>query len=409
LFGGLVLCFITACARPAPRLQPTALPPVAPVQRLTVQVLVDPALASNPGHPARIRKRIEAASAALRTRFGLSLTLTSIERWRPAEQQTLSPLLTELEALPAADVDLRIGWTTGTPPKRPRMADLVASQYARPAMVLRALTPLFERAPAALHAAEVRTIVHGVAQIFGALPACAPAIMSPTVGFRHGAQAGAFTATNLALVKVHSTLDLRRGTVSPAMARRALALLDPPGRLRCHLEPLRRRRAVLQALLTQPAAPGPLQPVPPPANPTLVSGLTALESGDPQAALERCGPLAERGVAQAARCAGFAAAALSQHATAVRFLRAHLATQPDDDEAVLALSKALGQSGDDGAARALLSRFVNRNPEHIAARLNLGIAAARLGDYPAARAAWAAVLALDPAHDDARALLQQLP
>ena len=76
---------------------------------------------------------------------------------------------------------------------------------------------------------------------------------------------------------------------------------------------------------------------------------------------------------------------------------------------MLRLAKLVGRSGDDGAARGLLRRFVESHPDHLRARVNLGVALARLGDYAGAREQWEAVLQRAPGQSDARELLEQLP
>ena len=104
-----------------------------------------------------------------------------------------------------------------------------------------------------------------------------------------------------------------------------------------------------------------------------------------------------------------AAARTGRGPEAIRHLRAWLAHHPDDGEAVLLLAREVGKGGDDGAARALLARFVEAHPEHVQARINLGVAMARLGDLAGARQHWEVVLQKAPNNADARDLIEQLP
>jgi tetratricopeptide (TPR) repeat protein len=141
----------------------------------------------------------------------------------------------------------------------------------------------------------------------------------------------------------------------------------------------------------------------------VAAGVAALEADDPATALAHCGPLAEHMPAgPATLCAAQAAERSDRSEDAIRFYRALLAHNPDHAGALLALARLVGRDGDDAAARALLARCVKAHPDSIEARLNLGVALARLGDLQGARATWSALLERDPKHEEAKTLLRQL-
>ncbi len=373
--------------------------------------LAGPRYRAVPGWKARIGERIDEASDQLAARFGLGLELTRLGPWS-SSTANLDALLIEVgEARPAPRADLVFVFTAAAPPKRTRTRHLVQSRYANRYVVARSQAAMFPpEAGELIHAAEVRALLHGVGRIFGALEVCAPAIMAEQPG-RRDRRAYRWDPVNLALVRAHATLDLRREGVPPDLAARAAAILATPSRgmQRCGGRGLEARRKVLAEVGVVAAQPKPAAPPPDEAAVALAAGLSALESGDAKAAYALCAPIAERRPALAARCAGLAAESLGLREQAILHLRAHLAARPDDEDAVLRLAMQVGKGGDDGAARALLARYVAANPNHVKARVNLGVAWARLGDYVAARRQWEAVLALDPQHADAKALLRQLP
>ncbi len=405
--------------RPAPRPSPLDLGDARPaprVQRLRVLVRVDDRYRAVPGHRDRIGEVVDSASDQLAARFGLHLDLVRIDTWAPGAATEAPPLLDALEALPVPDdVDLVIGVSAAPPPRRARMDDLARARYLGRSVLLRSLTPYFSPAARrALHDAEVLALMHGVGRVFGALPTCGTGVMSDRLDFRRGdPTAWRWHPTNLALVRLHAALDLRRGAtrLPPDVARRAAATLEAaPAPLRSCGERVTRRRA----LWAEVAGGEQPEPAAPPAAPTgsdaAVAGRAALTAGDAAGALALCEPVAARHPAsEAARCAAEAAEAAGDEALAVRYWRAHLAHHPDDEDALLRLARLVGRAGDDGAARALLAAFVETHPDHLRARLNLGVALARLGDYAGARRQWQAILDRAPEHADARQLIEQLP
>lgn len=416
----LVASVAWGCGTAGPSQQsPTRLAPLPerlPTARRQVTVLVryDGELARSADAEARLRRRVEAAGQQLHLAAGLAVTIQGFQPWPAPRSRTTEGLLADLEATdPPPGVDLVIGFTASPLPRRIRTADVVRSRYAGRHVAVRTLAELFPRDLQALHDAETLLVMHGVARIFGALPACSPAIMAPNLGFGLGPAAWRLAPVNAALLQAHLNLDLQRadGRVSADTATAALALLTPtPHALSCEAPAVERRRRVLAAVIGQPPAPAEIPAAPPPEDPEIQAGLAALDAGDDASALARCAPVAERDpTSPASRCAGVAAAGLGDRPAAIRYLRAHLAHQPNDGQATLLLAKQIGREGDDAGARALLARFVRGNPDHLEARVNLGVAHARLGDLEAARAAWQAVVDRDPAHADARQLLDQLP
>lgn len=383
--------------------------PAPVVQKLRVVALAGPRYRRVAGWRDRIGDRLDSVADQLAVRFGLQLEVVDVAEWT-ALDDGLDRLLTALEeAAPHPTADLVVGFTAAPPPRRARMQNLVRAEYAGRYVVARSQATYFRPSQTeALHHAEVRALLHGVALVFGAVPDCPPSLMARRASFaplerRHWR----WTPLNLGLVRAHATLDLRRpGKVPTDIAQAALELLaKTPGEAgRCEARAVTARKALLGAVLKAGQAPPPVK------DDAVERGRAALAAGDAQAAYDLCDPVAARAPdGDAPLCAGHAAAALARWGDAVRNLRAHLAFHPDDESAVLRLAKAVGRDGDDEAARALLLRYVAAHPDHVRARLNLGVAHARLGDYDAARAAWQAVLGRDPENADARDLLARIP
>lgn len=441
LIGLLVACGGDAPARRAPSaLDPSAARPAPVVQRLTVVALADGRYRAIPQFEDRIRERLATASDHMAARFGLPLDLIGIEPWTAeVPDDDAERLLADLEATPSAlrvDVDLVIGFTARPPPRRAGIRDVGRARYAGRALVARSLTPFFGvQQPEALHEAEAFSILHGLGTVLGALPSCGARVMADRPLFRVDTDGGASWAVsgwsplNQALVKAHAGMPLRPSAgprVPPAIAEAALQITrraEPPAR-RCAGDTLDLR----EALLAEAAERAESAETPPPASdpgdslpPAVGEGLAALTNDDPTRALALCAPLAaERPETEASRCAGLAAEQLGDLPTAARYLRAWLSHQgevqgpdPIRDPVLLALARAVGRAGDDAAARALLAGYVQRNPEDARAHLNLGIAAARMGDYTAARFAWERARGLvaegDALRADADRLLEQLP
>ncbi len=404
-----------APVRTAPSQLPALTQPLPPaIRTLRVAVRYDSDLARSSDPRARLAPRLIAASAQLQATAGVALDVVGFQAWQPVRPRTTEALLSDLEAEAIPDgADLVVAFTSAPPPRRARVSDLVRSRYAGRHLVARTLAPLYPRDPGGLHDAEVLTLLHGLGRILGALPACSPGVMAPTLGFGLGPAAWRFSAVNAQLMRAHADLPFERaqGRVSAALAQQALSLITPlPEPLRCERAATDRRRQILSAVIAaRPAAEAPT-PAPQPIPAGVTEGLAALAKGDAAAARALCEPLAGlHPETDASRCAGEAAIQLKDRPAAIRYLRAHLAHHPHDEAVVLLLAKEVGRAGDDGAARALLARFVDQNPSHLSARVNLGIAHARLGDLAAARAAWQAVLDQAPDHPDARQLLDQLP
>ncbi|MCA9558636.1 MAG: hypothetical protein KC583_08740, partial [Myxococcales bacterium] len=216
---GLVGLLTGGCGAPRPAPPPSPLDlgdarPAPRVQRLRVLARVDDRYRAIPGYRDRIGEVVDSASDQLAARFGLYLDLARVESWSPGGASDAPTLLDTLEALPVPeDVDLVIGVSAAPPPRRARMDDLARARYLGRAVLLRSLTPYFP--PAArrpLHDAEVLALMHGVGRIFGALPTCGTGVMSDRLDFRRGEPtAWRWHPTNLALVRLHAALDLRRG------------------------------------------------------------------------------------------------------------------------------------------------------------------------------------------------------
>jgi tetratricopeptide (TPR) repeat protein len=441
LVGLLAGCGADAPAqRPASALDQSATGPAPVVQRLRVIALADGRYRAIPQFEDRIRERLAGASDHMAAHFGLPLDLIGVEPWTAeVPDNDAERLLADLEATPSAlraDVDLVVGFTARPPPRRAGIRDVGRARYAGRALVARSLTPFFGvQQPEALHEAEVFSILHGLGTVLGALPSCGPRVMADRPLFRVDTDGGASWAVtgwsplNQALVRAHARLPLRPSSgprVPPNIAEAALQITrraEPPER-RCAGDTLDLREALLaeaaeraQTAAAPTSPPSRRDPLPP----AVTEGLAALASDDPTRALRLCGPLAaERPETDASRCAGLAAEQLGDLPTAARYLRAWLSHQgevqgpdPVRDPVLLALARAVGRAGDDAAARALLAGYVQRNPDDARAHLNLGIAAARMGDYTAARAAWEQARERSSAGDalrgDAERLLEQLP
>jgi thioredoxin-like negative regulator of GroEL len=375
------------------------LTPAPLTRRISVIALADPRWQLLPDHRERIGERIDAASDQLSARVGMQLELRSIQPWN-TPVPTLPDALDALAKDPVGkDADLVILFTARTVDGRATIDRLEASRYAGRHAVIRSLTPYLGETPIWLHAAEVVLIERAIARIHGALRICGQGVMGDGTGIlaRH-ASAWRWHPRTLALMRAHAKISRKQRRLTPAGAQAALKALESTGA--CDRVAVDERRAVLRALAKPPESRHAAQ---------VAEGEALLEKGQAKAALGRCAPVAEREPELAAGCAGRASAALDDHEGAAHYLRAHLAHHPDDQAAVLMLAKAIGRNGDDGAARSLLARYVEAHPTHLEARVNLGIAMARLGDYPGARAQWEAVLAVKPDHPAAKRLLQQLP
>lgn len=379
------------------------------VQRLRVAALADGRYRRVAGWRDRIGDRLDSAADQVAVRFGLQLEVVAVVDWE-ATTGDLDTLLGELEeSRPVETVDLVVAFTAAPPPRRARMPHLVRAAYAGRYVVARSQAAYFRASQTeSLHHAEVRALIHGLAVVFGAVPDCPPSLMAQRATFEPlRRQHWRWSPLNLALVRAHATLDLRRpGRVPPDMANAALELLarSPGAVAKCEPRALADRKVLLGAVLKA------ANSAPPPVDDSVVRGLAALEAGDAAQAYALCDPVSARAPdGPAPECAGRAADALGRWPDAVRNLRAHLVHHADDEDAVLLLAKAVGRAGDDEAARALLRRYVAAHPDHVRARINLGVAHARLSEFDAARAAWERVLTADPGNADAAALLEQLP
>ncbi|MGK0359668.1 MAG: thioredoxin-like negative regulator of GroEL [Bradymonadia bacterium] len=379
-----------------------AAPPPAPLTRsLTVIAYADPRWQLLVNHRERIGDRIDAASDQLLAHVGMRLDLREVRAW----PTPVADLRAGLDALQAADLapeaDLVMLFTARPVDGRATVDRLEASRYMGRYVVVRSLTPYLDGDPVWLQAGEVLLIERAVARIHGAMPVCGMAMMGDGSGMlSRRMRAWRWHPRSLALVRAHAKLDLKRRRLSAKAAGQVLEALAATGG--CDRAAIEVRRGVLESLATR---------VEPQVNTSAVvlAGERLLEAGNAVAAFERCAPIAERDPDRAARCAGMAAIALDDPDSAIRYLRAHMAHNPNDETVVLALARAVGRDGDDGAARSLLALYVAHNPEHLQARVNLGVAMARLGDYPGAKAQWTQVLARDPDHPAATKLLAQMP
>ena len=147
----------------------------------------------------------------------------------------------------------------------------------------------------------------------------------------------------------------------------------------------------------------------------MAQGASALRKGDMEGAFLVCAPLADRAPSLfAAKCAGLAALNLNDFARAVLYLRAYLASHAQDTESHLALAKALGRSGDDSSAVALLTHVLNtpslrpKMPSLGEALYNLGIAHARLGRIERALTTWKQIPVDAKEYEDSQILIRRL-
>lgn len=424
LAAPLVGCGLDRVDRPDASVVPRPPPPKPTVRRLTVVALADQSWSRLPGFEARIRASVAEASAFLSGAFGLELDLKRVAPWPlieggPAEQERLAAL-ESAAALPAAD--LVLGFTADSPPRRATMSTLARSRYAGRHAVIFGMGR-YHTDPALRRAAETRAVLHAIGRIYGALPSCAGGFMSDRVPERPDRpERWRWGATNRALIEAHAPMDLRPTGEGPtrvptAVAEAARAILVAPGAdLRCDLPVADRRRALLAEVMlaAERAASGAEEELlsdVAPTDTTALDAVAAVEAtlaDDPGGAFEVCRPIADREPSVAARCAGRAAEALGLHEDAVRYYRAWLAHHREDEQTVLSLAREVGRDGDDEAARALLAQAVADHPGFVEARLNLGVALARLGRYAEARAAWEDVLKRAPDHAEAQRLLDEM-
>ena len=372
---------------------------VEAVRTLALAIRLDARYALVAGAEERARQSIAAASAALAP-VGLGLAIRSIRVAAvPEPRASALRLLDAVEQSTDPEADVTVLFTA-LPAPAPTRDEHVAGRYTGSALVVRSMTLFFEpEDTAGLADAETRLLLQGIGTIFGAVAFCDDPLMAGR--FPPTDALPPFQSRNVALIRAHRSLDLRRSArprLSAAIAREALNLLTraQPAERRCAARELAEREKTLLAVLTPTPSPPALPAAP------------ANES--PEAAWTRCQSAAQTAPdSEAARCAGLAAVAIGRTDEAIRYLRAWRAGHPDDLEAMLGLARTLGRLGDDGAARALLEEFATAHPEAVLAWLNLGVAEARLGRLPRARAAWQHVLRLDPDHADARLLLSKLP
>ena len=97
---------------------------------------------------------------------------------------------------------------------------------------------------------------------------------------------------------------------------------------------------------------------------------------------------------------------LNEHLEAARYWRAHLSFFPNDKGAHLGLARNVGRTGDDDAARAILTQAVRQFPDWIDGRIELGIALYRLGQEKEARALWVSILEQNPTHPEVKQLIE---
>jgi tetratricopeptide (TPR) repeat protein len=367
------------------------------VQRvLRVAVRLDARYALIAGAERRARATLDAAATALRRQAGIELSVVDARRFEHDGPTTDAlRLLEALERDLDPGVELTVLFSAAAAP-RPVRAEHVGARAGGPAVLVRSLALYFDPADqASLAAAEAHLLLEGIGTALGALPFCGDPVMSGR--FPPPPTPPAFGNGNARLLTLTSGGTIaQRPTSETALAVLGFLGSLPDADRRCARRLIDDREALLAVI----AAPAPEPPALPPAPP----------GEGPAAALERCrGHADARPESEAARCAGLAADALGRREDAIRYLRGWLSAHGHDVEVVLSLARILGRGGDDGAARALLAEHVVRYPDAIDVWLNLGVAEARLGHLSAARTAWSRVLALDPAHADARALLEKLP
>ena len=404
-----------ACGgQPSPDTGPNAVktpPPVPTVQRLDAVVLLDPSL----GAPNAVRAHASALLALigdhLASRFGLELNVVSYGPWTDVPSDLRRGHDALVSSTAGTNADLIIGFAHTPARRRAKIADMVAARYLSRAIAVgpRSFGPTGRRRQPP--SADAHALLQGVGTLFGALPACGHTVMGREHAPNH-TKTVSWGPTNARLVRLHAPLDFRRASkagLPPDLAQRVSRLLGIPGTdLACDRngQVTRRRRVMVQLLAPRIRAAAEAKGA---SGEGLSAGVAALEADDPATALAHCGPLAEHTPAgPATLCAAQAAERSDRSEDAIRFYRALLAHDPDHAGALLALARLVGRDGDDAAARALPARCVTAHPDSIDARLNLGVALARLGDLQGARATWSALLERDPKHEEAKTLLRQL-
>ncbi len=379
---------------------------------LRVALYADETYALIPNAQTRISRRMQAVSEQLDAAFGLSLSWGQVENayldWGRRKNdrsvldgsQTLAGLWSELEQRAwSPDADLVILFSVAQLPQRATTSDLENSHFASPFVVVRSLTPLYEvNDDESLHRAESSMLLWSIARVLGVLD-CYEPLPARAADSLWPPQ---WTNFEKALIEVNLNMFYagRPWVILPQQAQKMLEVMQKEG-ASCLPQALRSRRALL--------------------NQVPQSGLSRSMTWVQMAvancyyshqkmrkAFEKYADLAEVNPMLAARKAGISAVQMKDWDDAVFYFRAYLNSHPEDDEAQLELAKALGRSGDDGAALAVLSAFLQREPHHVGALLNLGIAAARMGQMEKARNAWTELLQIDPQNQDAASFLEAI-
>ncbi len=389
--------------------------PVAP-RTLRLGVYLDAGWRMTAGVEARVASSVAAASAYLSASTGLQLEVQGYRSWTEPVDGTVHRLGAALETLeagtpwPEAEIVLLF---TSAPPARARDPEELAwGRFGSRFAVIRSLARVRDVADAAgLRAGEALQVARVVGRTFGALPLCDEGwLVADLSSWPRGDAAVPFPSPDnrrvLAVVTGLPAFPRTPGGLPRAAARRLSDLMKklPPEARRCVPRALEARATLLDAIVDRPDA-APATTVP-------VSGAPAL--GPPARASNPAGESACDLTREpspddpALRCVALGLEIDRQDTRAIRLLRAHLDADPRDAEVRRALARALGRSGDDTAALAVLRLHVLDAPDDVSAWLNLGIAAARLGRLDEARVAWLRVLALAPGHTDATALLKAL-
>ena len=342
--------------------------------------------------PARLSAALAAATPTLSPALRNETVFIGMRPWEGQRTGTTGNLLDALEqaltAQPWPETDLTLLLVSTPPARGSTPTEWAFATVGRPMGVIRSLRA--HRSPddpEGLARAEALQVVRVLARVVGAMPACSAAWMwQDLVTWPAGDENIPLPYPDelQTMSAVRSALGPSlRGALDPVLAQRLLADVQaiPASARRCQPSVFGAHERVLEALSVPQPEPTPI----------------VNDVGCPS-------PSEHRSV----RCVGLDLAQRGLDSEAIRWLRAALDERPEDAEVRLTLARALGRSGDDSAALALLEAHVIARPLEVRAWLNLGVAAARVGRVDRDRFAWSRVLRLEPGHTDAAALLESL-
>lgn len=379
----------------APQLDETLLTP----RVLSVLAVADPAFSEVPAWCDRAKSRIQGVNSYL-TEQNIKLELQACETLSEISAFNSSALLGDLESAYNKDnhadlPDLIVLFSSVPQSLRTTNEEMVAAHYASPYIVVfsHALR-LNINDGESLHLAETKALLRGTALALGALFCSKDDVLQQILLYEEQT-----------MLRANHDLHLQDGLtfgLSSKGNEDAMSALNNYPKT-CNVKVKERFKALSVAhderknyeiFLEQ-------------ASIAADEGLNALASGNPSKALNLCSKYADRlPESKAARCAGLAADAIGETVKAVVYLRAYSSIHQTDAEVIRALARQLGRGGDDAAALALLRRFLDYDPNDRLARLNLGIAALRVGLQAEAREAFEYLLNQDPNDKEAAELLR---